>query len=252
MTDILSWISLVVVGVVAGVANTVAGGGSLVTVPALVLLGFSPLVANATSRPAVLAQNVVALFGFLRGGVLREPGALRSAVTHALWAVPMAVLGAHVAAHWTSDTVFKRLLAGVLLVVLVLTVRRRGLHAERRSCSAAWQAPLFMAIGFYSGFIQAGVGFIVMAGLMATTGWSMKRINAEKVLVIGACTAVAVAEFLRAGMVAWTPAAALIVGHAVGGYLGARLTLRLAEATLLRAYATLLFVFAAALVLSGI
>ena len=236
-------------GIVAGVANTLAGGGSLLAVPLLVFLGYSPTVANATTRPGILVQCLLAFRGLRHVGLSNERLDLRGGVVLGLCAVPGAVAGAFLATEITDDTL-RRLLAVVMVGVLAWTWWSRGrggFESSLRVDRPGLVAMLFVGVGLYGGFIQAGVGFVMTAILMNATRLDLVAVNARKIVVVAVYSVVAIIVFVAAGLVAWAPAAVLIVAQGIGGYVGGRLIGRLSERTLLTIYSVLLIVFAVAL-----
>lgn len=212
----LEMLLLVAGGLAAGVVNTLAGGGSLVTVPLLVFVGLPGTVANGTNRIGVLVQNLAAARGFARSGV----GGLRDALPVLAPVLVGSVLGA-AAVSRVSDTLFEKVFAGVMVVMLGLTLRRPRPRADARPWPAWLRAAAFFAIGVYGGSFQAGVGIFLLLAL-AHTGLDLVRANGIKVVVIAALTAVAVPVFVLEDQVRWAPAALLTVGFAAGGSLGAR------------------------------
>jgi uncharacterized membrane protein YfcA len=213
---------LVAGGAVAGVVNTLAGGGSLLTVPLLVMAGLPGTLANGTNRVGVLLQNVVAVWGFRAEGVSE----LRSAVP---LLVPLgigSVLGAAGASR-LSDAAFERVFAVVMLVLLVPMLR--GSARSGDEAAAKWSptvtAGVFFAIGVYGGAFQAGVGIVLLFALNRS-GMDLVRANALKAVLIAALTAVAVPVFILENQVAWLPAAVLAAGFALGAAGGARLAVR--------------------------
>lgn len=236
-------------GFVAGVANTLAGGGSLVTLPVLVFMGYpAATVANATTRPALLFQNIAAISSFWRGRAFGDRADARRGALYALLAIPGALAGSMFAVGAVGDQTFKRLLAVVMIVVLVLTFRKRKAGKGQRPLPwPPWAtAGLFILVGFYGGFIQAGVGFIIMAAFIHATPWPLLRINAWKVVIVGVYTLATFIPFWP--FIAWGPASVMAVTHALGGLAGAKLVQRFSEELLMRVYAALLLVFAASLV----
>lgn len=208
-------------GFVAGVVNTLAGAGSLLTVPLLVLVGLPGTIANGTNRVGVLLQNIAAAWSFRREGV--------SGVRASLPILPPIVLGSLAGASVASrldDASFERLF-GVLMIALLLPLLRgsRTARAESRPWPR-WATMLAaLAIGFYGGAIQAGVGlFLVFA--LAHAGSDLVRASSVKVIAIGVLTATALPVFVAAGDVAWTPALLLAAGQSTGGFVGARLAVR--------------------------
>jgi uncharacterized membrane protein YfcA len=212
----MSLLLLFAVGCLAGTLNVLAGGGSFLTLPVLLFLGLPAPLANGTNRVAILLQNTGAVWSFSRQGVL-DRGALLWA---ALPATAGAVLGAWLALD-VGELAFRRLLA-VLMVVLsagsLWSPRRR--KVARRP---AWMPLAFFAVGVYGGFIQAGVGFLVLA-VTTAAGLDLVRGNAVKVLAILCWTVAALGVFAAAGSVDWQLGAALAAGNLAGGVTGARLT----------------------------
>jgi uncharacterized membrane protein YfcA len=211
-------------GLAAGIINTLAGGGSLLTLPILIFAGLPAQVANGTNRVPILMQNVFAVTRFSRGKVKMARPALRLAVPAVLGA-----LAGSVAASLLGGETFRRVLAGVLLLVLVpvfLNPKRRlaGAGSEEGSVTPLSMA-LFVGVGFYGGFVQAGVGFLVLGVTVLACGYDLVRSNAIKVLVILIYTAAVVPVFLWHGLIAWGPAIAMTVGQSAGGWIGARLAI---------------------------
>lgn len=232
-------------GVVAGVANTIAGGGSLLTIPMLTFVGIPATVANATLRPALVAQNVAALMGYRRSGVLSSGFPRRATFWFIACAIPGALAGAWFAAWRIDDRDLERVLAVVLAFCALIAARGRGareLDPSRFHFTVA--ALAFGVIGAYGGFIQAGVGFLIIGVLVATTGWSMTVINAVKVAVVLGYTIPAAALFGLGGKIHWPAAALLILGHSIGGLLGSRVVTRADDGLLRRIYVFTILVFA--------
>jgi len=210
-------------GLVAGVVNTLAGGGSLLTVPLLVLVGLPGTVANGSNRVGILVQNGIAALGFRAQGVsgLRGSAPLLAPVAAG------ALLGAG-AASQLPDALFERVFGVIMLVLLVPTLwRPRALRAaETPGPARRILAPLaFFGIGLYGGAFQAGVGLLLVFAL-SLAGLDLVRANSVKVVVNFGLTLLALPVFLAAGQVAWPEALTLAAGYACGGAAGARLAVR--------------------------
>lgn len=208
-------------GLVAGTVNTLAGGGSLLTVPALVLLGLPGTVANGTNRVGVLASNLVAAWRFRAKGVSE----LGEALPVLLPAAAGALVGALGVSRMADET-FERLYGLVMLALVVLMLRpgRSAAAVARPRPAPAVVSLIFFGVGLYGGAIQAGVGLAFVAAL-SYAGYDLVRASAIKVIVIAAYTAVAVAVFAFEGKIEPAPALALGAGFALGGELGARLAI---------------------------
>jgi uncharacterized membrane protein YfcA len=210
-------------GLVAGVVNTLAGGGSILTVPLLVLTGLPGTLANGTNRVGILVQNTMAAWSFRREGV----SGLRDA-----WPVLVPVaLGSLVGALWVSRLAaetFERVFGVVMLLLLVPTLGspRRAPHETPPRPWPAWlSAFVFLGIGLYGGSVQAGVGLVLVMAL-SRAGFDLVRANSIKVVVIAVLAVVAVPVFIAARQVVWAPALVLAAGYAAGGALGARIAVR--------------------------
>jgi len=211
---------LALAGLAAGVVNTLAGGGSLLTVPLLVLLGLPGNLANGTNRVGVLWMSAVAAWRFRAEGVPGLGGALA-----VLWPVAAGSLVGAIAISRVADETFERFFGLVMLAILVPTLRPPGVARARRPWPRAAARALFFAVGLYGGAFQAGVGLLLVFAL-SRAGHDLVEANAVKVVVVGAMTAAALPVFVVAGQVAWLPAAALSLGFVAGGEAGARLAVR--------------------------
>jgi len=242
---------LLLAGLAAGCANVIAGGGSLVSVSLMIFLGIPPTVANASGRPAIIAQNVLAVLGFRVGGLYKAREFTKPCFFLALCALPGSLAGAWFAAARVDDAMFQRLLSVVLIVVAVATWRRRAKkydNAATQNLRPVFLALSFFAIGFYGGFIQAGVGFLIMTAFLHGTPWPLVRVNAAKVLIVLTYTLVALAVFASQSKINWDAALWVMVGQGAGGFFGAQLAQRAKESTLLNVYLFLLVAFALKLI----
>ena len=215
---------LAAVGVLAGFINVMAGGGSLLTMPMMIFMGFSPATANGTNRVALLAQNIVAVTGFRNKGF----SDFRLSLTLALCTLPGAVAGAF-AAIWISPIWFKRLLALVMIGVLISLFRGGPKGGEGGPVGATRKIAAHLGmvgVGFYGGFIQAGVGFLVMALLNGLMRMDLVRVNMHKVFIIGAYMVPSLLVFALTGQVVWLAGLLLGVGNALGGWLGTHASIK--------------------------
>ncbi len=234
-------------GAVAGTLNVIAGGGSFLTLPVMIFLGLPPTVANGTNRVAILVQNVGAVWGFHRHRLV-EWGWLRLAAVPALLG---AALGTWAAVR-VGDDAFRRILAVIMVVVSLWTLwnpLRREEGADGGALRAGgWAATAglgaaFFAVGVYGGFVQAGVGFLILA-VATAGGLDLIRGNALKVLLILCYTPLALGLFAFAGKVDWLAGAALAAGNLTGGLLGVRITVLKGHAWVRRVVTAAIIAFA--------
>ena len=211
---------LLLAGAAAGVVNTMAGGGGFLMLPVLVGLGLPATTANGTMRVAVLAQCATAVATFHR----REIRPYKVAAKLAPAMVVGALLGSWLATR-IDDQLFRPLVGALLLAwaVLLLFKPDRFLNPPEQPRAPGLLTQLSaVLVGVYGGFLQAGVGFPLIALLSGHLGHELVRANAIKVGVVLAFTSVALVVFALAGQVAWVPAAVLTAGTVAGAWLGAR------------------------------
>ncbi len=244
MTELpLQLLALVVVGFVSGFLNILAGGGSLLTLPLLIFLGLPAAVANGTNRVGVLCQNIFAVTSFRRQGVLP----LRLALFCSL----PAIAGSYLGATWAvdiDDQLFKRLLAGIMIGILVLTIvdpmkGRRVAELVMTPLRGAVLVISFFVIGIYGGFVQAGVGFLIIPALMMH-GIDLVRTNAVKILVVLILTIPALAVFVAYDQVNWTLGLALAVGNSSGGWVASHMAVKKGHDWIKKFVIATVFVFA--------
>ena len=210
---------LIAGGIAAGVVNTLAGGGSLISVPLLVLVGLPGTIANGTNRVGILLQNLTAAWQFRRRGVSGLEGAAKVLVPVCIGSLVGAATIARI-----DDAAFERIFGVVMLLNLVpmLRSRRRDPAHPARPWPRWLRFAAFFGIGLYGGAIQAGVG-LLLVGALIHAGYDLVRANSIKVVVNVVLTAFALPVFILAGQVAWLPAAVLASGFVAGGWVGARL-----------------------------
>ena len=226
--EIWQIIVLALVGVMAGWLNVMAGGGSLLTVPVMLFMGIPGPVANGTNRIAILAQNITAVTAFRRQGFSDFRLSLSLAAAASVGALAGASVGVRLEGEW-----FDRVLALVMIAVMVLMasghdrVKPVGGEAKARNLVAGHL--LMVGAGFWGGFIQIGVGFILMPILHRVMGLDLVRVNMHKVFVVLGYTVVALAVFASQLELLWWTGAALAVGNSLGGWFGAHTTVRHGE-----------------------
>ena len=211
---------LIVGGVFAGAINTVAGGGSMLTVPLLVLAGVPGNSANGSNRIGVMASNVSAAASFRRLGV----DGLGQAVPVLIPVVTGSLVGSLAISRLTDDT-FETVFGLLMIPLIILSVRK----PKFRDDAARWSRPVtyvvFFGIGIYGGAIQAGIGLVLLAAL-TRAGYDLVVANSMKVVIIFAVTVTAIPVFLAQGQIDWIPALILAVGFTIGGSLGAHVAVR--------------------------
>ncbi len=232
-SELLFYGLLAITGLVAGVINTLAGGGSNLTVPALLLLGLPADTANATNRVGVILQCLVGARGFRKAGHLP--------LDDAGWILGLNMLGGLAGALLASfmpNMYLKPVMLGTMTLMALIILLRPNVIAPPPGTPAkkvqrhpgSWVALLLA--GVYGGFVQAGVGFILLGTLAGVLRYDLLRANALKLLCTIFFTAVALGVFIWRGQVAWAPGLILAAGTMTGAQLGVRWALRIQQSTL--------------------
>ena len=219
------YIIVVAVGIVAGIINTLAAGGSLLPLPGLMALGLPPNMANGTNRIAIFLQNVVGVGSFHKQKVMDFPSGFKVGIPAAIGAIA----GAFIAVN-LNDEVMKLAIAGVMILVffLILLKPNRWInsHEEHPPIPYWMQAVVFFFVGIYGGFIQAGVGFFLLTSLVLGSGFELLKANALKLFVILLYTPLALVIFFVHGDVNLTLGLVLAVGNMTGAWIGTRIAVK--------------------------
>ncbi|MCY3972977.1 MAG: sulfite exporter TauE/SafE family protein [Candidatus Dadabacteria bacterium] len=222
---LLSAALLFFVGMAAGAINVMAGSGSALTLPALIFSGLDGSEANGTNRLAILIQNIAAGASFSRE---RAAGGFRESVKYSLFTLPGMVCGVLVAVS-IDDLLFKKIAGGVILLVAASMFLPSLVSGEGggRFARRKWLLyPALVATGFYGGFIQVGVGLVIMGLMFHLVGGGMAEVNARKVFIVLIYTAPAFVMFFFSGNVDLLKGFNLAAGSAIGGWWGAKLSVR--------------------------
>jgi uncharacterized protein len=215
MSEEWQWILITVVGFIAGFVNTLAGGGSILTLPAMILVGLDPTV----SATAGFKSKKVSVMPFsLYVGIAATIGS---------------VFGALIAVEFDKK-LFNRVLAIIMIVIVVLMVlqprMKKVLDQEYLNGRPLWITLfVFLILGVYGGFINAGMGLLMILWLNIFNGMNLIRTNATKVLVTAIYTSAALVVFIWNDVIDWFIGLLLAFGNMVGGWIAARLSVKKGE-----------------------
>ena len=215
----------------AGLINSVAGGGTLVSFPALLWIGRDAVLANATSTVALWPASLAGVYGFRR----ELKGGARTILLFGAPSLAGGVLGAVLLLRTPSE-MFAQLvpfliLFATLLIALQEPVSRRLRHAEDdRPPSRAWWAGALafqFFVGVYGGYFGAGIGILMLAALGLLGFTDIHKMNAVKNLLAVSINGVAALYFIASGKVYWADVLVMTFAAIAGGYSGARLAYKL-------------------------
>lgn len=219
---------LALAGTIVSCINSVAGGGSVLSLPLMMWLGLPAAEANGSNRLGVWFGSLGSTLAFRRGG-LWQPGLLvRTAVPGLAGSMLGALTGVFLPDAW-----FRSVLAVVIVWIVFETVRPRpaGPRAEGPATlrSGMWPFLAYAGIGFYGGFLQAGVGLLMMYGFSRLGNLNLLQVNALKVANNLVFASLSIAVFAAFGKIRWDWALAFAAGNFLGGFAGSVLQLRRGE-----------------------
>lgn len=260
--------ALAIVGCVAGIINVLAGGGSLLIMPTMrLVLDMEGPEVNGTSRVGVLIQNLAAIAAFRKKGFSE----FRLSLSLAACAVPGSIAGAYLALDLKGPA-FDLVLACIMIGVLALMAfkgkgkskaKPQDADDQSKTAEVSKQADgepkrlllghiLMVGAGFYGGFIQAGVGFILMPILNRVMGMDLVRVNMHKVFIIAVYMVPALVVFAMNNHVLWMYGLVLAVGAATGGWIGSNLAVNKGETVIRRVFNVALIGLAIKLIVQAI
>lgn len=225
---------LIIVGIVTGFINTVAGGGSVIILPVLILyFGLPVQVANGTNRIGILVQTIFSAIGFKSKNI--SPFALgpKKSILLGLVIMAGAILGANIAIDFPEKW-FNKVLSVVMICVLILTIWKPKPSKKLSNSKRGYLISLivFFIVGIYAGFIQAGTGFLLILGFTFFNGLSLVASNAMKTVVVFLLTIGALAVFVINDQVNLKYGILLAIGNGIGGWTASRWSVKKGERTL--------------------
>ncbi|GGX04025.1 sulfite exporter TauE/SafE family protein [Aquimarina muelleri] len=213
---------LAIIGFIAGVINTLAGGGSLLTLPMLIFMGLPPAIANGTNRIGIFIQSISSIAGFKSKGIRPTSFGVYLGIS----ALIGSLIGAQIAIDVKGET-FNKILAIIMIIVVLIMVFKPKVNiqnlAERTNGKHLWISIIaFFFIGIYGGFIQAGVGIFILLALTSINYLNLVTSNAVKVLVVFIYTIGALIIFAYNNQIDYLYGFVLAFGNATGGWIASR------------------------------
>jgi uncharacterized membrane protein YfcA len=228
MQELMKLLLLFGVGSLAGFINVMAGGGSTITLPTLIFLGLDSSLANGTNRVAILIQNISGILSFRQ----EKYHKFKMSLKLASFTLPGAIAGSIIATT-ISDTLFQKILAYVLIGIIISLLLPRP-NQKKIEDSNHYQKnwfiyPAMVAVGFYGGFIQAGVGFLLMASLYHLMRLDLVRVNMHKIFIVFIYTIPALLIFFLTQNVDLKFGLTLAAGNALGAWWSAKFSVKKGE-----------------------
>lgn len=227
MDQLTSALLLFSVGVISGVINVMAGGGSSLTLPALIFIGLDSAMANGTNRLAIVLQSVAAISSFRN----EKYSQFKTSLKLSLLTLPGSIIGA-IAVIKLSDAVFQKILALVMIGIIIsmMIPKSKAVYSgDPNKKISLWTHLSMFFIGFYGGFIQVGVGFLLMASLHYLMKLNLVYVNMHKVFIVLVFTVPAFLVFLYTGNVNWGLGLSLAAGNSLGAWWAAKISVKKGE-----------------------
>jgi uncharacterized membrane protein YfcA len=224
MTEI-QYLAAIGIGILAGFINVFAGGGSLLTLPFLIFLGLPANVANGTNRVALLMQNIIATSSFKQLRIFKFKEGIYLTLPAIAGAIPGALLASNI------DKEFLETFIGILLIIMFLFIlikpekwiKQKG---SDKTKIGFLQIITFFFIGLYGGFIQAGIGFFLIASLVFVAGSDLIKANALKLFIVLIYNSFALAVFIINGLVDFRFGLIVGIGNMIGAFVGTRVAVK--------------------------
>ncbi len=227
MNELNSALLLFSVGVISGVINVMAGGGSALTLPVLIFLGLDSALANGTNRIAIVVQNLAAVSSFKK----EKYWQFGTSIKLSLLTLPGSIIGA-VAAVKMSNELFQKVLAFIMIGIIIsmmLPKSKTVYSGEANKKISFWTHLSMFFIGFYGGFIQVGVGFLLMAALHYLMKLNLVYVNMHKVFIVFIFTVPALIVFIATGNINWNLGLSLAAGNGLGAWWAAKISVKKGE-----------------------
>ncbi|RLD88394.1 MAG: sulfite exporter TauE/SafE family protein [Bacteroidetes bacterium] len=219
-------VTLIAAGLLVGFINTLAGGGSIISLSVLMMLGLPPGIANGTNRIAITIQTLTATTSFRQQKILP----LRKAVYLSIPAILGALLGAWLAVDIRED-IFEKAIGIIMLIMLVFILYKPQKYIYGRADIIEkplnWKVYIvFFLIGIYGGFIHMGVGYFLLASIVLGTGFDLVKANAVKVFIVLAYAPFTLLVFLYYGQINWLYGLVLAIGNVIGALVASRMAVK--------------------------
>lgn len=245
--NILQLAVFFVAGAGAGLLNALAGGGSFITVPLLMFTGLEPTVANATNRLGVWLQSFFGYRKYDKIGYFPKKYCLAVAIPTALGAIVGAYLATVIA-----DDAFKKYFAFFMVLMTLVAFFKPTAKEMKEDVTLSGKSLIvnyfiYFGIGVYSGFVQAGVGFMMVAASIVV-GLDIVRAQAVKLFLNLVAATVSLGIFIYAGKVLFLPGLVLGAGMALGAVTAVSISVKVSQKFLKRFVTLMIFAFAVLLI----
>ena len=225
----LTWISIIILicsGIIVGFINTLAGGGTVVSLSVFMFFGLPPLVANGTNRVAILFQNLTAVALFQKNKMINWRKVLHLGIPIILGSLTGAMIAGTI-----SNKMFLYIFAVVVMLfgISMLINPNRYIHEKPELINrkiTGWQYLLFFFLGIYGGFVHVGIGYLLLAALVLINGYDLLKANVLKNVLVMLYIPFSLFIYAFQGNVCWSFGLVHAIGNIIGASLAARLAIK--------------------------
>ena len=225
----LTWISIIILicsGIIVGFINTLAGGGTVVSMSVFMFLGLPPLMANGTNRIAIVFQNTTAVAYFQKNKLIDWPKILRLSLPLIMGSLTGALLAGYISNKW-----FQYIFAGVVIVFGISMLINPNRYINERTNLlnrniSLWQYVIFFFLGIYGGFVHVGIGYPFIAVLVLMFGYDLLKANVLKNVFVLCYVPFSLIIYIMQGNVCWSFGLVHAIGNVIGAGLAARLAIK--------------------------
>lgn len=217
-------IILLLVGAFTAFINVLSGGGSALVLPILIMMGMDAVTANGTNRIAILALTISAVISMKKSQVSDFKFSLKMS----LFTLPGVLLGAYYAQFISTES-FKDILGWVIFMIICFMIMPDSFRKSIVSKLSIYPKLIYLSmlfVGFYGGFLQVGVGFILMLFLQSFLDLDLVKVNMHKVFIVLVYTIPALFIFAYNGKIEWLPGIVLAIGNSFGAWWSAKLSIK--------------------------
>ncbi len=219
-------IALIISGLLVGFINTLAGGGSIISLSILMFLGLPPGLANGTNRIAITLQTITATINFRKQKILDSKKGIRLAIPTVIGSI----VGAMIAVDINED-IFEKAIAVIMIIMVIFIFMRpnRWLVSRQDLIDkkvTIWQYLLFFVIGIYGGFLHVGIGYFLLASIVLGAGYDLVKANAIKILIVMMYVPFSLAVFIWNDQVNYKYGLVLAIGNVIGAYVASKYAIK--------------------------
>ena len=219
-------IALIVSGLLVGFINTLAGGGTIISMTLFMMLGLPPMTANGTNRIAIFLQNLVAVRNYAKNKVLD----IRKSIKYAVPVAIGSIVGGNIVIN-LNDKIFSYFFIGIILFMTVMIILKPSIWLKENpekmnNAFTVFQWIILFAIGIYGGLIHVGIGYFLIAFIVMMRGYDLLKANAIKNLIVLVYVPFSIIPFILHSQIRYDYGLVHAIGNIIGAYIASNWAFR--------------------------